>query len=326
MVHLGHLIQKRNSVDYKIIVVPDIIFWCRYKKIVSFQFKVQSLIYILIYFFISVKLVFKIKSKDSIFLMEYLLKERNQFLVARILRFFWHKKISIFGLAHLTPTRLELLYSTKELNKVTSMLECTLTLGTSLTEYLLTKGLDNNKVKTCFHYVDSEYYSPQISDNVSGKLRVIMMGMQMRDFSDLEEIIKINPEIHFVLCLGLLDLKGYFDEYKNLEVKGFMSEDQLKEEMMNADISLNLMIDTVGSNVITTSMAMGLVNIVSDVGSIRDYCSITNTYFCKSLSDYIHALKELDADRGLLTKMKYDSLNQSKLFRFDKFYSLLENI
>lgn len=51
--------------------------------------------------------------------------------------------------------------------------------------------------------------------------------------------------------------------------------------MAKADLSLNVMEDTVGSNVITTSMAMGLGLIVTDVGSIRDYCDESNAFSVK---------------------------------------------
>ena len=49
--------------------------------------------------------------------------------------------------------------------------------------------------------------------------------------------------------------------------------------MANADISPNVMEDTVGSNVIVTSLAMGLAMICSNVGSIKDYCDDSNTIF-----------------------------------------------
>lgn len=41
--------------------------------------------------------------------------------------------------------------------------------------------------------------------------------------------------------------------------------------MKQSDVSLNVMNDTVGSNVITTSLAVGLAVVASNVGSISDY-------------------------------------------------------
>lgn len=73
-----------------------------------------------------------------------------------------------------------------------------------------------------------------------------------------------------------------FPKTPNVELKGFLEEDELRHQMDIADVSLNVMEDTVGSNVITTSMAMGLAMIVSDVGSIRDYCNDANALFAKT--------------------------------------------
>ncbi|UVV76520.1 glycosyltransferase family 4 protein [Bacteroides fragilis] len=59
--------------------------------------------------------------------------------------------------------------------------------------------------------------------------------------------------------------------------------------MNKADVSLNIMKDTIGSNVIVTSMAMGLAMVVSDVGSIRDYVDESNGLFCLTSKDFIIA-------------------------------------
>ena len=59
-------------------------------------------------------------------------------------------------------------------------------------------------------------------------------------------------------------------------------ESELRQHMANANISLNVMEDTVGSNVIVTSLAMGLAMICSNVGSIKDYCDDSNTILCNN--------------------------------------------
>jgi hypothetical protein len=105
-----------------------------------------------------------------------------------------------------------------------------------------------------------------------------------------------------------------------------MPESELKEEMNKADISLNIMLDTVGSNVITTSMAMALVNIVTNVGSIKDYCTNSNSFFCDSLEDFLNAINTLNNNRELLLSMKYNSLQHSKQFQFENFYTFLNKL
>jgi hypothetical protein len=326
MVHLCKLIYKKNPNDYQLIIVPDIIFWVSNKALVSFQFKVQPFIYNLIYFFIALKLLIKSKKGDSIFLFEYLLKERNQYFLARILKFFFNKKITIYGLAHLTPVRLEAMYTQQELLKYTSPLDYNLTLGSSLTDYLISKGITKEKVITTFHYVDTAYYFPSGNQSISEYLTVIIMGMQMRDFGYIAEIVKKSPNVKFILCSALLKIENYFDECNNIIIKGFMPEDELKEEMNKADISLNLMVDTVGSNVITTSMAMALVNIVTNVGSVKDYCSTENSFFCNNLEDYLESINILNNDRELLLSMKNYSLKQSRLFQFENFYTFINKL
>ena len=64
----------------------------------------------------------------------------------------------------------------------------------------------------------------------------------------------------------------------------------MQHYMNDSDISLNVMKDTIGSNVICTSMATGLAMVVSDVGSIRDYCDETNACFCSSPDDFIEKI------------------------------------
>lgn len=87
--------------------------------------------------------------------------------------------------------------------------------------------------------------------------------------------------------------------------------------------------DTVGSNVITTSLAMGLAMVVSDVGSIRDYCDKTNTLFCKNnAEDFVNALNTLKKDPLLVSRMQNASIDLSqklKIENVDRWFSSLSN-
>lgn len=326
MVHLCKLIHKENPIDYELIIVPDIIIYFSSKLLVSIQFKIQPYIYKLIYFFITLKLLMKIKKGDSIFLFEYLLKERNQYFIARILKFFFGDKITIYGLAHLTPTRLDLMYNEQELLKYTSVLDFNLTLGSSLTDYLVVNGVEKEKVITTFHYVDTAYYFPVKASSISDDFTVIVMGIQMRDFDMISNIVKTNSSVQFIICQAFFKMDSFFKDCSNVKLKGFMEEDELKKEIEKADVSLNLMIDTVGSNVITTCMAMGLALVVSDVGSIRDYCDGENAFFCKNEIEFNDAIKNLKENKGLLLNMQKSSLQKSTFLKFENFYYFFNNI
>ena len=43
--------------------------------------------------------------------------------------------------------------------------------------------------------------------------------------------------------------------------------------------------------------------IVSDVGSIRDYCSDENAFFCKEPKDFVKAIRLLSQNKDLCLKM-----------------------
>ena len=109
-----------------------------------------------------------------------------------------------------------------------------------------------------------------------------------------------------------------FPKSPNVELKGFLAEDELRHQMDIADVSLNIMEDTVGSNVITTSMAMGLAMVVSDVGSIRDYCDDNNSVFCKNnVDDFCKSIEFLSKSKQLVLKMKEHSLRKSTMLSIE---------
>ena len=79
--------------------------------------------------------------------------------------------------------------------------------------------------------------------------------------------------------------------------------------------------DTIGSNVIVTSMAMGLAMICSDVGSIRDYCDEDNCIFCdNNVKSFSNAVNSLVTDKIRLAKYKESSINNSKEINISNFY------
>lgn len=154
------------------------------------------------------------------------------------------------------------------------------------------------------------------------------MGMLQRNYFMVAEVVKRCPNVHWVICRGKANVDELFSSIPNVELKGFLAEDELRRQMDMADVSLNIMEDTVGSNVITTSMAMGLAMVCSDVGSIRDYCDETNALFCDNNVDvFVEAINQLVQDPERVEAMKSASLQKSKrltIENVDKWFSSLK--
>lgn len=192
------------------------------------------------------------------------------------------------------------------------------TLGHSLSDYLVSRGTDANKIVTTFHYVDDYYYNERPVRN-NTKIQVIAMGNQMRNVKLLKAIVEANPNVNFTICQGVSDMREYFGSHKNVELIPFVEENVLRQYMQRADISLNAMEDTIGSNVIVTSLAMGLAMLCSDVGSIRDYCDEDNCIFCNSVEDFSRALDYLNKDRDRLSCMQTSAYKKSLSLSIDHF-------
>lgn len=214
----------------------------------------------------------KLKDGDEVFLLEYMIPWASQYELACYIR----KKnpnVRIYALSHLTCKFFDGMTANDPdmIQKWAKPVDKLLTLGSSLSSYFEKAGIPKDKISTGFHYVDSEYYHKMTEIEVHTPLRVIMMGALQRDYGMLAEIVKRCPNVHWIICRGRKNVDGLFPKTTNVELMGFLEEDELRHQMDIADVSLNIMEDTVGSNVITTSMAMNLAIVVSDVGSIRDY-------------------------------------------------------
>lgn len=326
MAHLGRLIQQYGKKKYRLIIIPDIGLSFSNRLINSLYAKLIKYIYDLLYICLAIYLLFTLKRGDRVYLFEYLLESRNQYFVAKILKTIKKEQIEIYALAHLTPSKLEQKFSHGKIMKYSLVVDKYLTLGNSLSKYLNKIGIEKNKFITTFHYVDTDYYYPKLLTNLNEHLKVLVMGVQMRDFSFIVDLSKKLPDVEFVICKWKMNLGGMFDDCTNVVLKGVMPENELKEEMDKADISLNIMIDTVGSNVITTSIAMGLAMVVSDVGSIRDYCSEEYAYLCRDEKDYYKALTELSRNKIKLEEMKKKSFEMSKKFNYRRFIGFIDAV
>lgn len=264
-----------------------------------------------------------IQQGDKVFLMEYMEKLTPQLYLAKKLkqRFPY---LSLYGLIHLVPEKLDSSFSKNEFNEWTSHVDKIMTLGSSLTSYLINKGIQKNKIITSFHYVDNDYYKSDNAIETRKVIQVIAMGNQMRNVQLLQQIVRSMPSVQFTICQGVGDMRKNFENCHNVNLIPFIPEDELKRYMDKADISLNVMKDTIGSNVIVTSMAMGLAMVCSDVGSIRDYCTKDNCIFCDNdVDSFIKGIKRLLLYPQELQFMKKQSILMSRKFSIEQFHNAL---
>lgn len=269
-----------------------------------------------------------LKAGDEVFLLEYLLPWASQYELACYIRENY-PKVKIYALSHLTGKYFDEMTAKEPdlIQKWAKPVDKLLTLGSSLSSYLEKAGVSKEKISTGFHYVDSDFYQKQDTIEVHTPLRVIMMGALQRDYGMLAEIVKCCPEVHWIICRGRKNVDDLFPKTPNVVLKGFLEEEELRHQMDIADVSLNIMEDTVGSNVITTSMAMGLAMVVSDVGSIRDYCDKTNACFASLSKDsFIEIIQTLSGNAEKVSNMKVASLKKAKALNINKLNYWFNNL
>lgn len=272
----------------------------------------------------------KLKDGDEVFLLEYLLPWASQYELACYIRKNY-PKVKIYALSHLTCKYFNKMTAQEPelIKKWSEPVDKLLTLGPSLSAYFEKAGIPQSKISTGFHYVDSAYYHKQKPIETHSPLRIITMGALQRDYAMLAEIVRQCPDVHWIICHGRKNVDDLFPESPNVELKGFLSEAELRHQMDMADISLNVMEDTVGSNVITTSMAMGLAMVVSDVGSIRDYCNERNAILVENnIESFKEAIDRLVSIGIMINTMKQQSLLKSSGLVIDnvnKWFSSLKD-
>lgn len=284
--------------------------------------KSLNLVYIL---FLAIYLKIVTKKEDKIFLMEYLARSCFQDKLAKLLRFL-SIKCDIIGLVHLAGSHLlELYYSIDTIKSKMDLLDECVVLGSSLARFL-TEEVGFANVVTTFHYVDTEYYKPITKQTPNDTLKILCLGNIKRDFGTLRKIVDSFPDIHFDICQGVMDLSQTFGDCQNVHLYGFIQEEELLHLMQNNDVCLSIMTDTVGSNVITTSLATGLVLAVSDVGSIRDYCNDDCAFLCNNADDFKKNIKLLSTDAAILNSYRENAIKRAQLLSYKQFKKEFERI
>ena len=316
-------IEARNPSLFKTYVMPyflDQTKVSKYKLICYIEYKIADLRHKKYVQKFSKEFLGQISAADVVIIMEYMdMSYMFYSLVKEIKQ--KDKNTRIFGMVHLVPQKLEKAFPNKLFLDWALSVDKIITLGTSLTNYFIEKGVPKQRVHTTFHYVDS-YYS-RVDDDVCDieRLKVIAMGNQMRNIELLHRIVNDNPQVDFIICQGVNHFEYLFEKTSNVKLIPFVPENELREYMSESDVSLNVMDDTIGSNVIVTSMAMGLTMICSDVGSIRDYCDESNCVFCNNddKDSFSKAIDLLSRNKTLCKKMKGESVRLSKRLTIDNF-------
>ncbi|GEO07606.1 hypothetical protein SAE01_01020 [Segetibacter aerophilus] len=273
------------------------------------------------------KLLLQVKQKDQIFFTEYG-GIGWQTKIASILNLI-KPRVGLIGLVHLPLSILTDYYQTEDkLKKVLNLVNSLIVFGSSLEKDLLSLNI-KPKVVRSFHYVDPYYLNEDKAQlERDGKLRVLFMGNLMRNYKLLISLIgSLDPQTFtFDVCLGNHNLKEIFQQFKNVNVYGYLRENELLQIMKDADISLNILEDTIGSNVITTSLACALPLVTSDVGSIRDYADESCALFCKNDTEsFIAAAKHLQEDSFVVRTMSRQALVKAKSFLLDESLNFFDN-
>ncbi len=155
---------------------------------------------------------------------------------------------------------------------------------------------------------------------------MICMGSLKRNHDLLKDVITHCPFADFNICMGGKEYSYLFEETDNVNMHGYLPEDELLALMQQSDVSLSALYDTVGSNVIVTSMATGLVNVVSDVGSIRDYCSENDSFLCNDKKAFISALQKLNDNKNLLKELSANSIEKTRNLDLEKFLKVFPGL
>lgn len=332
MVHMSHLLCTNWPEEYRMIQIEE----PQYRR--GRNFFTKTLAEILNFFtrelFFPILILKKIKTflgrlqkGDEIFLLEYLFPDVNQYVVAKYIARYY-KGVKIYALSHLTPTFMnQHKISDKTILKWAKPIDKMLTLGSSLSNYFKNVGIPYSKISTGFHYVDEQYYRKNIEADKNKNFTIIVMGAMMRDDVLIEKIVRGINDVNWIVCFGRKKIPESFPRGENIKLLGYLPEDDLKSYMEEADASLSIMKDTIGSNVITTSFAMGLINIVSDVGSIRDYCSEKDSAICANNSNsFITTINKLKDNPLLVKEMKQNAQKKAASFSIMNVHRWFSNL
>lgn len=263
-------------------------------------------------------LFFKLKKEDDIFFMEYLNDVyAHQHVIARALRVLG-KKNKFVGLLHLAGNHLlEVFHNKETILKHLEPLDAAVVMGSSLKSFVEETSYKGKIIQT-FHYADTNFYKP--GNAISPQpLEVFFVGNIKRDFGQLKDIISQSNGVKFHICIGRSKNLFGLDHLANTTIYPFLTETELLSLMQKCHVNLSVLEDTVGSNAITGGLSAGMIQVVSDVGSIRDYCDDSNSFFCKETADFLNALTTLNSNPQLVSEMQRNARNKAEMLSLSHF-------
>jgi len=269
--------------------------------------------------FIALYLYIVLRPGDKVCLMEYMSGHfARQDVIVSLLRK-WKRRNFVLGIIHLPLSFLQTLYGSVEvISKKIALTDHILVFGNQLKRDI--HQLTPVPITFAHHYAERAYYRPAPNPYVIGQrhLHVLCIGGIKRNWRLLSEIVERCRNIEFHLCVGDT-MPGLAVAYPHVHVYKRLDEADLLTLMQRCDVNLSVLEDTVGSNAITSSMAVGLVQVVSRIGSIDDYCTTRDSFLCNGLNDYVCALQRLSEESGVLETMRQATLEAASRFDKEKF-------
>lgn len=208
-----------------------------------------------------------LREKDAIF--HYLYGETTYHYTGRLNNRNNNRIVATF---HLPPVGIE---NSWTIDGPLRQLSGAVCVGTSQQEYL-SKIIGADKVFFAPLGVDTEYYTPPASFASRDPNLCIMVGENYRDFPTLRGVIELvaymRPQTRFVAVLPprCYDLVG---AHPNLTMRSQVPEDELLSLYRSASLMVLPLKDATANNALLESMGCGLPQVVTDVGSTRDYTS-----------------------------------------------------
>ncbi len=173
---------------------------------------------------------------------------------------------------HLPPVGIK---KSIQVDKHLRQLSAAVCVGTSQQDYLASI-IGADKVFLGPLGVDIDYYRPPDSFASRDPNLCIMVGDNYRDFPTLRGVIELvaymRPQTRFVAVMPprCYDLVG---EHPNLTMRSRIPEDELLALYRSASLMVLPLKDATANNALLEGMACGLPQVVTDIGSTRDYTS-----------------------------------------------------
>jgi glycosyltransferase involved in cell wall biosynthesis len=324
MYHLAKLLSKNFPETYKLISIPDF----KLNKVgiapLLYNAFVPSFLFCISYFFIAIRLLLRIKNTDIVILFEYLTPGIRQDYILNVLKFFKFENIRIYGFVHLVPSILKSCYSDLKLNSRLKDLTGVFTFGSSLQIFL--EIFTKKPIYTFLHYSDLEVYKPLNDISQKRKLNILIIGQQARNYSSLDKLICSVKYADFRIVVSDIKLAKNLQKFSNVNIYRNIAEEDLLKIMEICNCCLGFYDDIVGSNVLSNCISMGIIPIVKDVGSVRDYLSDNEAFICDNESQYKVVLDEINQNYVQLNRMREALLEKSQMLSWENFHFKLEKI